>query len=54
MIDSKFIGKQLPTFKATADAGHQTIGLPHGFELTISLNLTDQHRLGDVVIGQHG
>ena len=34
-------------------AGHQVLGLPDHVELAVALDLADEHRLGDVVVGQH-
>src|SRR6202035_3990149 len=34
-------------------AGNQARGLPHHVELAIALDLADEHRLGDVMVGKH-
>src|SRR5579862_2613265 len=34
-------------------ACHQARRLPHHVKLTVTLDLTDEHRLGNVVVGQH-
>src|SRR5690349_23032975 len=34
-------------------AGHEVLGLVDDSELAIALDLADEHRLGDVVVGQH-
>src|SRR6266540_4205942 len=33
--------------------GHQAFRLPNDVELPIPLHLADEHRLGDVVVGEH-
>src|SRR5262245_190000 len=35
-------------------AGNQIRRFPHHVELAVATHLTDEHRLGDVVVGQHG
>ena len=34
-----------------ASPSDQVIGLPHHVELAVGLDLADQHRLGDVMVG---
>src|SRR5262245_49364093 len=34
-------------------AGDEARGLPHHVELAVGLDLADEHRLGDMVVGQH-
>src|SRR5215475_3360585 len=33
-------------------AGNQPVGLPHHVELAVAFDLADEHRLGDMVVGQ--
>ena len=34
-------------------AGHQALGLPHHVELAVGADFAHEHRLGDVMVGQH-